>query len=164
MRCVWISESKNWPGVLIYGLNDCELNTFSMNSSLTYEILLYLNSYYFWMFALCELGLGAFKLFNLPYPIGTFITECIIFSLLCFMEATRIFMGHKGNLTERSFPVMISLLLTIPCSIGVLYYLLWQTYVLRLEVVLCGIQLTFLSLEIIFATVCIVSFYRSRIY
>lgn len=135
-----------------------------MNSSLTYEILLYLNSYYFWMFAICELGVGIFKLLHLPYPVGTFIAEGIMFAFLCCIEASRIFMGHKGNLTERSYPVMISLILTIPCSIGVLYFLLWQTYVLRLEVVLCGIQLTFLSFEIIFATVCIVSFYRSRIY
>lgn len=135
-----------------------------MNSSLTYEILLYLNSYYFWMFAICELGVGIFKVSNLPYPFGTFITEVIMFTLLCCIEAARIFMGHKGNLTESSYPVMVSLILTIPSSIGVLYFLLWQTYVIRLEVVLCGIQLTLLSLEIIFATVCIVSFYRNRIY
>lgn len=116
------------------------------------------------MFALCELGIFIFKLVHLPYPFGTFVTECFMFVLLCLNETARVFMGHKGNLTERSYPVMISLILTIPSSIGVLYFLLWQTYVIRLEGVMCGIELTFLSLEIIFATVCIVSFYRHRIY
>lgn len=35
-----------------------------VNSSLTYEILMYLNSFYFGMFAACELGMGRKYFFN----------------------------------------------------------------------------------------------------
>jgi transmembrane protein 216 len=135
-----------------------------MNSSLTYEILLYLNSFYFSMFAFCEFGMGIFKAVNLPYPSGTLISELLLLLFLCCTEYVRIFMGHKGNLTERGFAVLVSIGLTIPSILGIMYFLTWQTYVLRLEVVLCAIQLTLQGLELAFALLCLVSFYRSGTY
>lgn len=135
-----------------------------MNSSLTYEILLYLNSFYFGMFALCEFGMGIFKAVNLPYPTGTMVSEFVLLVFLCCTEAIRIFLGRKGNLTERSFCVLVSIALTGPSVFGVLYFLIWQTYVLRLEVVLCAIQLTLQGLELAFALLCLVTFYKSGTY
>ncbi|KDR09042.1 hypothetical protein L798_01246 [Zootermopsis nevadensis] len=132
-----------------------------MNSSLTYEILLYLNSFYFSMFALCEFGMGIFKAANLPYPSGTLISESLLLVFLCCTEYLRIFMGRKGNLTERGFAVLVSIGLTIPSSLGIMYFLTWQTYVLRLEVVLCAIQLTLQGLELALALLCLATFYRS---
>ncbi|XP_011314529.1 transmembrane protein 80-like isoform X2 [Fopius arisanus] len=71
------------------------------NSSLTYEILMYLNSFYFGIFALSELTMGIIKAIEIPSPnSGTTITE---FSLLIFLVATeggRVYLGRKGNLTE----------------------------------------------------------------
>lgn len=136
----------------------------TMNSSLTYEILLYLNSFYFSMFALCEFGMGILKAVNLPYPTGTLVSEFLLLLFLCCIEYERIFMGRKGNLTERSFAVLVSIGLTIPSIFGIMYFLTWQTYVLRLEVVLCAIQLTLQGLESAFALLCLVAFYRSGTY
>ncbi|KAJ9601155.1 hypothetical protein L9F63_000675 [Diploptera punctata] len=116
------------------------------------------------MFALCEFGMGIFKAINLPYPTGTIISEFILLIFLSCIEALRIFLGRKGNLTERSFCVLVSIVLTIPSIFGVLYFLIWQTYVLRLEVILCAIQLTFQGLELVFALLCLVTFYKSGTY
>lgn len=135
-----------------------------MNSSLIYEILLYLNSFYFSLFALCEYAMGIFKAVNLPYPAGTLLSEFLLLFFLCCTECVRIFLGRKGNLTERGIVVLVSVALTIPSMCGVLYFLLWQTYVLRLEVVLCAIQLTLQGLEVITALLCLAKFYKSGTY
>ena len=68
--------------------------------------------------------------------------------------------GQKGNLTEHTLGIIISLVLTVPSVFGVLYYLLWQTYVLKLEVILIAIQLTFESIQLLLAVFCIVNFSR----
>jgi transmembrane protein 216 len=135
-----------------------------MNSSLIFEILLYLNSFYFSMFALCEFGMGLFKVVTLPYPTRNVISEFLLLLFLCCIEFVRIFMGRKGNLTERGLPVLVSIGLTLPSILGAVYFLIWQTYVLRLEVVLCAIQLTLQGLELIFALLCLASFYRAGTY
>jgi len=138
---------------------------FSMvNSSLTYEILLYLNSYYFGMFALTEFGIAAFKVLHLPYPTGTFVSELLILVFLCCTESARIFMGRKGNLTEKTAPVLVSLALCVPSILGTIYFLIWQSYVLRLEVILCGIQLAMQGLELGFSVLCLSRFYRAGAY
>ncbi|CAL1687397.1 unnamed protein product [Lasius platythorax] len=131
------------------------------NSSLTYEILMYLNSFYFGMFAVCELGMGLFKVANLPSPgASKTLTE---FALLLFLIATeggRIYLGRKGNLTERGLPIVIGIFLTVPSSLATLYFLLWQYYVLRLEVILCSIQLVLLASEVVIAVMCLIAIYR----
>lgn len=129
-----------------------------------YELLLYLNSFYFSMFAFCELGMGIFKVVNLPYPTGTVLSEFLLLLFLCCTEYVRLFLGRKGNLTERSLVLLVSEGLTVPSIFGVLYFLLWQTYVLRLEVVLCAIQLTLQGLELAVALLCLVKFYKSGTY
>ncbi|PSN39924.1 Transmembrane protein 216 [Blattella germanica] len=116
------------------------------------------------MFALCEFGIGLFKATNLPYPTGTIVSEYILLVFLCCVESMRIFLGRKGNLTERSFSVLMSIALTVPSVFGVLYFLIWQTYVLRLEVVLCAIQLTLQGFELALALLCLVTFYKSGTY
>lgn len=132
-----------------------------VNSSLTYEILMYLNSFYFGMFAVCELGMGLFKAINLPSP-GTG-TTAMEFSLLVFLIATeggRVYLGRKGNLTERGLPILLGIVLTIPSALATLYFLIWQSYVLRLERMLCGIQLVLLVSELVISVMCLVAIWR----
>lgn len=131
------------------------------NSSLIYEILMYLNSFYFGMFAVCEFGMGLFKVANFPSP-GTSktLTE---FALLLFLMATeggRIYLGRKGNLTERGIPILIGIVLTVPSMLATLYFLLWQSRVLRLEVILCSIQLVLLTSEMVIAIMCLIAIFR----
>ncbi|KAG2462839.1 TM216 protein, partial [Polypterus senegalus] len=57
--------------------------------------------------------------------------------------------SSKGNLTQRSLPLAVSLILTLPCAMMAVYYLLLQTYVLRVEVILNAILLVFCLFEIV---------------
>jgi len=68
--------------------------------------------------------------------------------------------GYKGNLTEHVLTVVMSLVFTITSLIGFIYLLLWQTYVLRVDVILNSIEIAFICLEIIFCIVCIIVFSR----
>ncbi|GFG34434.1 hypothetical protein Cfor_07685 [Coptotermes formosanus] len=113
------------------------------------------------LFAFCEFWIGIFKAVNLPYPTVTVISELLLLLFLSCTECIRILLGRNGNLTERSVVLLVSVGLTIPSICGVLYFLLWQTYVLRLEVVLCAIQLTLQGLELAAALLCLAKFYKS---
>ena len=70
------------------------------------------------------------------------------------------FAGKKGNLTERAQPVGLSLALSIISVIGNIFLLIWQTYVLRAELILIIVQLSFISLEMLLGLVAIVLFNR----
>ncbi|XP_076666270.1 transmembrane protein 216 [Andrena cerasifolii] len=131
------------------------------SSSLTYEILMYLNSFYFGMFAICELGMGFFKAANLPSPgTSTVLTEFALLFFLIATEGARIYLGRKGNLTEHGLPILIGVVLTVPSSLATIYFLIWQNYVLRLEVILCSIQLVLLASELIISILCLIAIYR----
>ena len=68
--------------------------------------------------------------------------------------------GQRGNLTERMVAVIWSLLLSIVSLMGAVYLILWQTYVLRVEVVLCAVQLGFIALEMVFGFISAITFAR----
>ena len=54
----------------------------------------------------------------------------------------------------------MSVIFTVTSFFGFLYLLLWQTYVLRADVILNSIEIAFIGLEVIFSIVCIIVFSR----
>lgn len=121
-----------------------------VQSSLPFEVLLYLNYYYFIVFAISECVLYIFKISHLPYSTDAIFIDGLIFKFYCTIQLSRIHAGRKGNLTGRNRYVIISLLLIIPCMIGILYFTLIQLKVLRLEVILCYIEVLMEIFELIF--------------
>ena len=71
-----------------------------------------------------------------------------------------IFSARKGNLTERIVGVIVSILLSVPSILGAIFYLYWQTYVMRADVILAGIQLGFIGLQLVFGIIAIITFAR----
>jgi len=134
-----------------------------MKSSLTYQLLLYLGAYYFFCYELLELLLLLYKAILLPYPTGVLFSEVLFVLLLAVVEAARLLSGWKGNLTESAGSVGVSLALVVPSVLGVLYLLLWQSYVLRLEVVASSIQLAIVAGQGIFGVVSLLAFSRSAL-
>ncbi|KAK5650822.1 hypothetical protein RI129_001851 [Pyrocoelia pectoralis] len=124
-----------------------------MNASLTFEVLLYLNSYYFGLFAVCEIGMNVVKAINLSLP--NFETDFGILLAVCILELFRVILARRGNLTEKAWPVLLALSLTIPSAVGVVYFVFWQSVVLRLEYIICGIQCVFQMAEIVFGILCL---------
>ncbi|NXS67554.1 TM216 protein, partial [Pandion haliaetus] len=100
----------------------------------------------------------------LPYPFTNLALDVVLLFLYLGTEATRIFFGSKGNLCQRKVPLSISLALTVPAAVMAAYYLLLQTYALRLEAILNAILLLFYAAELLLGVLALVSFsrYRSR--
>ncbi|XP_064488555.1 uncharacterized protein LOC135400655 [Ornithodoros turicata] len=70
---------------------------------------------------------------SFPYPKGNMASELTLLTFTTVVESVRLFLGKKGNLTEQSTTVLLSMLLTVPSALSSFYFLLWQTYVLRLD-------------------------------
>ncbi|XP_049880906.1 uncharacterized protein LOC126377239 [Pectinophora gossypiella] len=146
-----------------------------VNASLAYEILLYINSFYFGLFAMCELGTLILKSVVIidKYNDDTDPTKLDPLKLgqdygmlvgLFVIEAARLLLGRKGSLKERDIPVMFSVLLTIPSIIGVLYLLIWQVVVLRIEYIWCTLMLCIQLLEFVFAVMFVVTMCKGPSY
>lgn len=68
--------------------------------------------------------------------------------------------GTKGNLCQRKMPLSISVALTFPSAMMASYYLLLQTYVLRLEAIMNGILLFFCGSELLLEVLTLAAFSR----
>ncbi|XP_066265366.1 transmembrane protein 216-like [Branchiostoma lanceolatum] len=131
-------------------------------SSLPLQVLYYLNGWYFGFFWIAEALIFVYKGEVLPFPSTNLASEIVLLFLLGIIEVIRLFFGSKGNLTERIISMVVSILLCLPVLFTVLFFLLWQTYVLRAEVILCAILLVFLGLELILGVAAMVSFARAE--
>ncbi|XP_062506664.1 transmembrane protein 216-like [Corticium candelabrum] len=129
-------------------------------SSLPLQIFVYFNGGYLPLFFLIECLVFMYKGTVLPYPGSNLAAEVVLLFLYAAVEACRLFFGAKGNLTQRKVPLLVALGLSIPVLFGYLFFLLWQTYVLRLEVILVGIGMVLLGFQILFSLVTVWAFLR----
>uniref|UniRef100_A0A3P9CEK8 Transmembrane protein 216 n=1 Tax=Maylandia zebra TaxID=106582 RepID=A0A3P9CEK8_9CICH len=66
----------------------------------------------------------------------------------------------EGNLCERSLASCVSLFVLLPCTALAVYYLLLQTFILRLEFLLNAVLLCFYGLEFLLGLISISAFSR----
>ncbi|XP_037949023.1 transmembrane protein 216 [Teleopsis dalmanni] len=132
--------------------------------SLAYEVLIYLNSFYFGMFACCELSMGLLKAINLTYKGHVLALDSCVLIGLCILETVRIVMGRKGSLEDKGWQVILSVFMIAPCFLGVSYILLLQEYKLRLEYVLCTLLLGLYFAEVWYAILFVFSLCRPVTY
>ncbi|KAM9221882.1 transmembrane protein 216 [Dugong dugon] len=118
-------------------------------SSTTLEILFFLNGWYYATYFLLELLIFLYKGLLLPYPTANLVLDVVMLLLYLGIEVIRLFFGTKGNLCQRKVPLGISMALTFPSAMMASYYLLLQTYVLRLEAIMNGILLFFCGSELL---------------
>nr|XP_033784586.1 transmembrane protein 216 isoform X2 [Geotrypetes seraphini] len=133
-------------------------------SSTPLEILLFLNGWYYATYFLLEILIFVYKGLILPYPTANLTLDIVMLFLYLGIEVIRIFYGSKGNLLQRKMPLAISLGLMIPAAVMAVYYLLLQTYVLRLEAIVNIILLVFYALELLLSIVALISFSRVETY
>lgn len=127
---------------------------------LPYHVLVSVNPWYFAVFFLFEMAIFIYKGLSFTYAGYVLAAEIIFVVILAGLEFVRLFLGHKGNLTENVVAVCLSLVFSVPSLFGALYFLLWETYVLRADVILSSVQIAFIGLETIFAIVAIIRFLR----
>ncbi|XP_036404989.1 transmembrane protein 216 [Megalops cyprinoides] len=133
-------------------------------SSAPLQVLLYLNCWYFAAFFIAEILMFIYKGVLLPYPQPNLILDIVLLFLYLGLEVLRLFYGWKGNLCERSLALVVSLAVLVPCTVLCVYYLLLQTFVLRLEVLLSAILLCFYGLELLLGLITLSVFSRANVY
>lgn len=114
-------------------------------------MLLVFGGWFYVVFAAVELFLLLFKGLSFPYPSGNMASEVCLLAFLTVVENVRLTLGKRGNLTERSPCLVLSLVLTVPAVLGAVYFLVWQTYVLRLDLVLAAGQVALQALQTLLA-------------
>ncbi|XP_004051356.1 transmembrane protein 216 isoform X1 [Gorilla gorilla gorilla] len=127
-------------------------------SSTPLEILFFLNGWYNATYFLLELFIFLYKGVLLPYPTANLVLDVVMLLLYLGIEVIRLFFGTKGNLCQRKMPLSISVALTFPSAMMASYYLLLQTYVLRLEAVMNGILLFFCGSELLLEVLTLAAF------
>ena len=90
----------------------------AVHSSLSLQILLYLNQWYYIFWLILEALCFIFKGQTLPYASNILAGEIVLFIALFLLDMFRIYFASKGNLTERNMGILISVVLTIPCAAG----------------------------------------------
>ncbi|XP_053305651.1 transmembrane protein 216 [Spea bombifrons] len=133
-------------------------------SSTPLEILFFLNGWYCASYFLIEALVFLYKGLILPYPTSNLVLEVVMLVLYLGIEVTRLYLGCRGNLCERKLPLVVSVGLTVPAGMMALYFLLLQTYALRLETVLSCILLVFYGLEVILSVTALITFCRDPSY
>ena len=128
--------------------------------SLLYQVLLYLNMFYFGMFATCEFCMKCVKAYSFATSFATVSMEFALLLFLITTEAIRIYLGRKGNLLDHGLSFLLGVALNVPSTLATLYFLFWQDRTLRLEQILCGIQVILLGSELIVAVMFLVVVYR----
>ncbi|KAM6133363.1 transmembrane protein 80 [Phoenicopterus ruber ruber] len=75
-----------------------------------------------------------------------------LISAFCFLR------GSKGNLTEEEAPLGLSLVITVGSVILSVYFLVWQTYVLKADVIINAVLLFTYGLESVLKVIAIAAF------
>jgi len=126
-----------------------------MNYAITFALLLYINVFYFGVFAFAEFGLLVFKSYQLSgpkYPLGSIINEMFILAFLVVVESIRLLLGQRYEPVVVDFDSQLSaifriLVLTVPSMYSVAYFTFWQTYVTRLDASLGMIMLLIQTMQ-----------------
>ncbi|GAB1302184.1 Transmembrane protein 216 [Apodemus speciosus] len=141
-------------------------------SSTPLEVLFFLNGWYYATYFLLELLIFLYKGLLLPYPTANLVLDVVMLLLYLGIEVIRLFFGGpqfssqhprqgtKGNLCQRKMPLGISVALTFPSAMMASYYLLLQTYVLRLEAIMNSILLFFCGSELLLEILTLATFSR----
>jgi len=132
-----------------------------MHSSLMFQILTFFNLIFLAMFYVAEICMYIFKGISFLYPPSYMICDLLIFGCALLLELIRLKLARAGNLTERRLPILGTICLTIPATLASIYLLLWQTYILRIELILSSINIVFHGLEILYCTILAIGFTTS---
>ena len=108
--------------------------TMGVDRQLTFEILLYLNIFYFGLYA----GMEAIFLLMKYYYVAdmdnlTMLNEVFLLLALTGLESARLYLGQEENIHKKISVVFRILLLTVPAQYLTLYFTFWQTKVTQVQ-------------------------------
>ena len=112
-------------------------------SSLSLQILLYFDWYFSVFYGVFMIILLIYKSYELPYPTAVWELEFTFLLIFWCWQMVKIFLGTKGNKTETNLTTLFFVLLCIPSILAFVFFLILQTYVLVVELILNGTGIFF---------------------
>jgi transmembrane protein 216 len=133
----------------------------NVRSSVIFEIFLTINRWSLLLWVLVESVSFVYKNATIIYPNqGHIAGEIILMLSVFFVDLFRILLGSISNRTENILLSAVTIILTIAIFFGYLYFLVWQLFVIRAELIMTIIALIFTGSGIVFLILCIVFFAR----
>ena len=130
--------------------------TVSDQSSTALHILLRIHHHFTIFWFILEILLFIFKYYHVPYASQAFGIEMAMIFMLCSNEYIRQFFAIKGNLMLKPNHLIISIVYGIFCIIGLVFFLVWQSYIQRAEILLAAIGLTLIVIEILLSIITLI--------
>ncbi|XP_046715223.1 transmembrane protein 80-like isoform X2 [Silurus meridionalis] len=116
-------------------------------SSVLLQILLYFSAFYSLFYFLSSLCIIIYKSQVLSYPDNYLVLDLCLLFLMAAFEILRIYWGMRSNLQESERYVGASLFITGATLLLSVYFLLWQSYVMRADVIVNAILLCIYGLS-----------------
>ncbi|KAL7857683.1 hypothetical protein AOLI_G00177850 [Acnodon oligacanthus] len=113
----------------------------SVLSSVLLQILLCLSAFYSLFYFLASLCLIIYKSQVLSYPDSDLALDVCLLLLMAALDIIRVYLGVRGNLQESEKYVGANLIITGATLLFAVYFLVWQSYVLRADVIVNSILL-----------------------
>ncbi|CAF2715747.1 unnamed protein product [Rotaria sp. Silwood2] len=133
----------------------------NVRSSVVFEIFLSVNRWCVFLWLLVESLCFVYKNATILYPNQGYIAgEIILMLSVFFFDLLRILLGSISNRTENILLSAITIILTFAIFIGYLYFIVWQLFVTRAELIMTVISLIFTGSGIVFLILCIIFFAR----
>ncbi|KAJ8402947.1 hypothetical protein AAFF_G00362610 [Aldrovandia affinis] len=127
-------------------------------SSVTLQLVLYLSAIFFLFYFLSMLCMIIYKSQVFSYPDGNLALDLCLLFLMAVLELLRLYWGMRGNLQESEKYVGVSLALTGITVLLSVYFLLWQSYVLRADVIINAVLLSIYLLAALLGLVALARF------
>jgi transmembrane protein 216 len=111
-----------------------------------------------WIFTYTTLVLLFYKTYAFTFPALRFSIEILALVVLQVIQFTRIYVGSRGNKLESSGTTALFILMTLGSMVGVVYFLALQTYVLKIEELICFSLLVLAVCEFLFSCFALIEF------
>ncbi|GJQ75200.1 hypothetical protein Trydic_g9802 [Trypoxylus dichotomus] len=111
-----------------------------MDARLFFEVLLYLNCYYFGLFFVTETIMVLAKYFSAKFPTPNIDLDGGILCIIMLSEFTKLFMFRRMKETKPGLSNFLAISLTMISILGLLYVLIIQHPVLKMEYIVCGVM------------------------
>uniref|UniRef100_A0A672TPB1 Transmembrane protein 80 n=2 Tax=Strigops habroptila TaxID=2489341 RepID=A0A672TPB1_STRHB len=129
-------------------------------SSVPLQLLFYVNGIYFIFYFLATLAMVLYKSQVFSYPDDFLTLDLTLLFIMAIVEVLRLYLGSRGNLTEEEGPLGLSLVMTVGSVFLAVYFLVWQTYILKADVILNAVLLLSYGMESILKVSAIAAFIR----
>ncbi|PNH04499.1 Transmembrane protein 216 [Tetrabaena socialis] len=127
-------------------------------TSLGFQIFIYFGGWWDLAYYILNILVFVYKGLQLPYPTRNFALEFSFAFLWILIEVPRLFLASKGNKTERAMPIIFSFILALPLVGMYVYYVAFQTFVLKVDRLMNAVALIFVGIQFVFGLLAIIRF------